>query len=228
MCSHVIFKHHHFIYINHITARVKAGLINQHDWLLMQPLKNSRHIHHMVVVAMRQQDRGARSTGPSEIESDLGRFGTRVDDDRLGRGPVGANEIAIRPDLAERELVNGERHGRMSLSLTSVQTWDLMEIEAPAGTRDPVVVHSGNEARAVLIVLNAGQVMGDHQVKENAWVTVLDGRVQITAGGESVDAGPGMLCRFDPDERHSLASAEGARILLLLAPWPGEGHFRGS
>jgi quercetin dioxygenase-like cupin family protein len=103
-----------------------------------------------------------------------------------------------------------------------------MEIQAPAGTRDPLVVHSGNEARAVLIVLNPGQVLGDHQVKENAWVTVLEGRVQISAGGKSIDAGPGMLFRFDPDERHSLASAAGARVLLLLAPWPGEGHYRGT
>ena len=103
-----------------------------------------------------------------------------------------------------------------------------MEVAAPAGTRDPLVVHSGNEARAVLIVLNPGQVMGDHQVKENAWVTVLEGRVRIGAGDHSVDATPGMLFRFDPDERHSLASEEGARILLLLAPWPGDGHYRGS
>ena len=103
-----------------------------------------------------------------------------------------------------------------------------MEVAAPAGTRDPLVVHSGNEARAVLIVLNPGQVMGDHQVKENAWVTVLEGNVQIAAGGETVDATPGMLFRFDPDERHSLRSEEGARVLLLLAPWPGDGHYRGS
>lgn len=109
-----------------------------------------------------------------------------------------------------------------------MQSWNLSEVDAPAGTRDPVVVHSGNEARAVLIVLNPGQEMGDHQVKENAWVTVLDGRVRVSAGGETVDAGPGMLLRFDPDERHSLASDDGARILLLLAPWPGEGHYRGS
>jgi quercetin dioxygenase-like cupin family protein len=109
-----------------------------------------------------------------------------------------------------------------------VQTWDLMEVDAPAGTRDPLVVHSGNEARAVLIVLNPGQVLGDHQVKENAWVTVLEGLVKISAGDTSIDAGPGMLVRFDPDERHSLASDEGARVLLLLAPWPGEGHYRGT
>jgi quercetin dioxygenase-like cupin family protein len=116
----------------------------------------------------------------------------------------------------------------MSLSLPPVQAWNLMEIEAPSGTRDPVVVHSGNEARAVLIVLNPGQEMGDHQVKENAWVTVLEGSVRMSAGGESIDATPGMLVRFDPDERHSLASDTGARVLLLLAPWPGEGHYRGS
>ena len=103
-----------------------------------------------------------------------------------------------------------------------------MEVEAPEGTRDAVVVHSGNEARAVLLVLNPGQRLGDHQVKENAWVTVLDGRVRISAGDETIEAEPGMLVRFDPDERHALASDEGARILLLLAPWPGDGHYRGS
>ena len=109
-----------------------------------------------------------------------------------------------------------------------MQHWDLMAIEAPDGRRDPVVVHSGNEARAVLIVLKPGQQLGDHQVKENAWVMVLEGAVRITAGGDEVEARPGMLCRFDPDERHSLASDEGARVMLLLAPWPGEGHYRGS
>jgi quercetin dioxygenase-like cupin family protein len=109
-----------------------------------------------------------------------------------------------------------------------VQHWNLMEIEAPSGTRDPVVVHSGNEARAVVIVLTPGQALGDHQVKENAWITLLEGRARVSAGGEAVEASPGMLFRFDPDERHSLTSETGARILLLLAPWPGEGHYRGS
>ena len=109
-----------------------------------------------------------------------------------------------------------------------VQNWDLMEIQAPAGTRDPMVIHSGNEARAVVIVLTPGQKLGDHQVKENAWITVLEGSASVSSGGETVRATPGMLFRFDPDERHSLSSDEGARILLLLAPWPGEGHYRGS
>ena len=103
-----------------------------------------------------------------------------------------------------------------------------MAIDAPAGTRDAVVVHSGNEARAIVIVLTPGQSLGDHQVKENAWVMVAEGRARVSAGGETIEAEPGMLFRFDPDERHSLQSDEGARVLLLLAPWPGEGHYRGS
>jgi quercetin dioxygenase-like cupin family protein len=108
-----------------------------------------------------------------------------------------------------------------------VQRWDLLEIDAPQGTRDPVVLHQDNGARAVLVVLSAGQSLGDHEVKENAWVTVLDGTVRVAAGGgETAEASRGAMFRFDPGERHSIASDEGARILLLLAPWPGEGHYR--
>jgi quercetin dioxygenase-like cupin family protein len=111
---------------------------------------------------------------------------------------------------------------------TGLRHWDLMEIEAPNGTRDPVVLHSDHEARAVLIRIRAGQRLGDHEVKERAWIVVLEGRVQIGAAGDLVEAGPGMLFRFDASERHSVSTVEGARILLLLAPWPGEGHYRGS
>jgi len=83
----------------------------------------------------------------------------------------------------------------------AVQRWDLLRMDAPDGTRDPIVLHSDDGARAVLIVLQAGQSLGDHQVKENAWVTVLDGTVQITGDGETVEGGPGTLARFDPDEK---------------------------
>ncbi len=108
-----------------------------------------------------------------------------------------------------------------------MQQWNLMEIDAPDGTRDPVVLHSDEEARAVLIRLQPGQELGDHQVKERAWIAVVDGTVRVGAAGEEVEAGPGMLFRFDAEERHSVSSDGGARILLLLAPWPGAGHYRG-
>ena len=57
---------------------------------------------------------------------------------------------------------------------------------------------------------------------------VVDGRTRIRAGHEEIDAGAGTLAHFEPDERHSVSSDAGAKVLLLLAPWPGEGHYRGS
>ena len=41
------------------------------------------------------------------------------------------------------------------------------------------------------------------------------------------EAHPGMLFTFEPDERRTVSSPDGARILLFLAPWPGRGHYRG-
>jgi quercetin dioxygenase-like cupin family protein len=108
-----------------------------------------------------------------------------------------------------------------------MEHWNLTEIEAPAGTRDPVVLRQDEGGRAILISLNPGQELGEHQVKENAWVTVVEGSVRVTTGGDIVDAGVGELFRFDPDERHSVASVGGARILLFLSLFPGPGHYRG-
>ncbi|HZT84879.1 MAG TPA: cupin domain-containing protein [Gaiellaceae bacterium] len=106
--------------------------------------------------------------------------------------------------------------------------WRLYEVETPQGARSPVVLHSKEgSARAVLIELRAGEALGDHQVKESALVVVLDGAVRAEAGGEAVDGSAGTLFHFEPDEKHSVTSEGGARLLLLLAPWPGEGHYRG-
>ncbi len=107
-----------------------------------------------------------------------------------------------------------------------MKSWALNEIETPGGSRSPVVLSSGDEGRAVLIVLEPGQELGEHQVKESLFLVVIEGDVRIEAGGESLEAGPGTLFTFDPDERRSVATEGGARILLLLAPWPGEGHYR--
>jgi quercetin dioxygenase-like cupin family protein len=109
-----------------------------------------------------------------------------------------------------------------------VRHWRLPEVETPHGVRSPVVLHSrdGSE-RVVLIELRAGEALGDHGVKESALLLVLDGTVRVEAGGEAVDGEAGALFHFEPDERHSVTSAGGARLLLLLAPWTGEGHYRG-
>ena len=108
-----------------------------------------------------------------------------------------------------------------------MRSWNLLEIDTPGGSVSPVVLHSDDEARAVLIGLEPGQELGDHQVKESAFIAVLDGSVRVETGDETVDAGRGTLFAFEPNERRSVLAPDGARILLLLAPWPGPGHYRG-
>jgi quercetin dioxygenase-like cupin family protein len=108
-----------------------------------------------------------------------------------------------------------------------MQSWDLMSIETPSGSRSPAVLYSSDEARAVLIGLQAGQALGEHEVKEYAFLVVVDGSVQVESGGETREGGVGAMFFFEPEERHSVSSAAGARVLLLLAPWPGPGHYRG-
>ena len=108
-----------------------------------------------------------------------------------------------------------------------MESWRLPELDTPGGSRSPLVLKSDEEARAVLVALDPGQALGDHQVKENAWIVVVEGSVRVRAGDEDLEAPAGTLLRFEPDERRSVASEGGAKILLLLAPWPGVGHYRG-
>jgi quercetin dioxygenase-like cupin family protein len=108
-----------------------------------------------------------------------------------------------------------------------VQSWNLLDIDTPGGSRSPVVLRSDPGARAVLIALAPGQALGDHQVKEGALVAVVDGAVRVESGGETVEGTTGCFFSFDPDERRSISSTSGARLVMVFSPWPGAGHYRG-
>jgi quercetin dioxygenase-like cupin family protein len=108
-----------------------------------------------------------------------------------------------------------------------MQHWNLREIDTPSGTRSPVVLDSDDTGRAVLIGLDPGQRLGEHEVKEHAYLLVVDGTVRIETSDGDSEASAGTLLLFAPTERHAVSSQDGARVLLFLAPWPGEGHYRG-
>jgi quercetin dioxygenase-like cupin family protein len=103
-----------------------------------------------------------------------------------------------------------------------VQTWDTRSIDVEP--RQPQVLHTGDEARTIVINLPAGEELQDHQVHERAWILVVDGEVEVEAAGESFNGGPGFLALTDPNERHEVRATTDARLVLVLAPWPGEGH----
>lgn len=89
----------------------------------------------------------------------------------------------------------------------------------------PEILSTTDEARVVALQIPAGESLSDHQVHERAWVFVTDGEVEITTpGGESASGSSGLLVEFAPGERHAVTARTDARLLLLLTPWPGDGH----
>ncbi|HZO59966.1 MAG TPA: cupin domain-containing protein [Solirubrobacterales bacterium] len=103
-----------------------------------------------------------------------------------------------------------------------MQTWDTRSIDVEP--HQPQVLHTGEEGRTIVINLPAGEELQDHQVHERAWILVVEGEVEIEAADGTAKGGPGFLALTDPKERHEVRAASDARIVLVLAPWPGEGH----
>ena len=104
-----------------------------------------------------------------------------------------------------------------------MEHWDLNTLAVEP--HHPAILHSKRgEARSVLISLPAGEQLQEHQVHERAYVVVVDGEIEIAAGDGTISGGAGLLAVFDPHERHEVRARSNARLLLVLAPWPGDGH----
>lgn len=104
-----------------------------------------------------------------------------------------------------------------------MRSWKLDEIDLKP--RLPEILSSSSAARAIVLDLAEGEGLGDHEVHERAWVIVLSGSVQVCNGaGERTDGGPGLLVEIAPGERHEVLAISASRLLLLLTPWPGNGH----
>jgi quercetin dioxygenase-like cupin family protein len=103
-----------------------------------------------------------------------------------------------------------------------METWDIRSLSV--GVHKPQVLRSDEETRAIVIQLPAGEELQEHQVHERAYLLLVEGEVELASGEETVSGGPGMLAHFEPTERHSVRALSDARLVLVLAPWPGAGH----
>lgn len=104
-----------------------------------------------------------------------------------------------------------------------MRSWDLKTIEAEP--HQPQILASGEDARTIVLLLPAGEELQEHEVHERARVVVIEGEVDVTTlAGETATAGAGQLFEFDPGERHTVAARSDVRLLLILSPWPGDGH----
>ncbi|HTX08480.1 MAG TPA: cupin domain-containing protein [Solirubrobacteraceae bacterium] len=103
-----------------------------------------------------------------------------------------------------------------------METWDVRALEIEP--HHPQVLRSDAETRAIAISLPAGEELQEHQVHERTYLVVVDGEISISVDGGSVSGGPGFLSHFEPNERRTIQATSDARLVLVLAPWPGEGH----
>jgi quercetin dioxygenase-like cupin family protein len=103
-----------------------------------------------------------------------------------------------------------------------LDAWDITALDLQP--HQPQVLRSDGEARVVAINLPAGEALEDHQVHERAYVVVAAGEVEVEHAGGTEAGGPGLVAHFDPGERHEVRAKSDSRLILFLAPWPGEGH----
>ncbi len=81
------------------------------------------------------------------------------------------------------------------------------------------------EARAVVLDLPAGDALSEHSVRETAIVQVVAGSIVVEYDDKSVACEAGTLLTFAPGERRAVRAKTDSRLLLLLAPWPADGHY---
>jgi quercetin dioxygenase-like cupin family protein len=105
-----------------------------------------------------------------------------------------------------------------------MDTWNVAEL--PIEPHQPQVLRSADETRVIAINLPSGDELGEHQVHEHAYVVVAGGEVEVSgAGGNGAErGGAGLVVHFGPGERHTVRALADSRLVLLLSPWPGEGH----
>ncbi len=104
-----------------------------------------------------------------------------------------------------------------------MHSWNLNVLDLKP--RLPEILSSSASARAIVLDLAAGESLSDHEVHERAWLVVLDGAIEVsTSAGEHTSGATGLLVEFAPGERHEVLASVKARLLLLLTPWPGDGH----
>jgi redox-sensitive bicupin YhaK (pirin superfamily) len=103
-----------------------------------------------------------------------------------------------------------------------METWDIRSM--PIEPHSPQVLRSDDETRAIAINLPGGEELQEHQVHERAYLVVAEGEIEIDQNSTTVRGGAGFLAHFSPGERRTVRAMSDARLVLVLAPWPGEGH----
>lgn len=104
-----------------------------------------------------------------------------------------------------------------------MDSWDIRSLAVEP--HRPEILRTDDHARAVALHLPAGEELQEHQTHEGVYLVVVDGEVEIALDGSArAGGGPGFMAHFQPNERREVRAKSDARLVLILAPWPGVGH----
>jgi quercetin dioxygenase-like cupin family protein len=105
-----------------------------------------------------------------------------------------------------------------------MESWDLSTLDVEV--HKPAVLRSDDgAARAIAINLPAGDLLQEHEVHEHAYLVLMTGELEIEHDGRIESARPGYVAHWPPHERREVRAKDDSRFLLVLAPWPGPGHY---
>jgi quercetin dioxygenase-like cupin family protein len=103
-----------------------------------------------------------------------------------------------------------------------MRSWRVGELDLKP--RLPEILSSSAESRAVVLDLAGGESLSEHEVHERAWIVLVSGEIEVSAAGVSTRGGSGLMVELEPRERHEVHALADSRLVMLLTPWPGQGH----
>jgi quercetin dioxygenase-like cupin family protein len=85
----------------------------------------------------------------------------------------------------------------------------------PAGIASRVIARSA-AGNVTLFAFDEGQELSEHTAPFDALLLVLQGRFELTVGGERVPAAEGTVVRLPANVPHAVLAVDAARMLLIM------------
>ena len=103
-----------------------------------------------------------------------------------------------------------------------MKTWDTRGLDVEA--HKPHIVSSTEAARVIVLHLPEGESLQEHMVHERAYVAGAGRRARDHRQRDPPPGVPACSRSSIPGSRTRCRRRPRPRLLLFLAPWPGDGH----
>ena len=89
-------------------------------------------------------------------------------------------------------------------------------VEFGAGAVVSRTLAKGKAGTFTLFAFDEGEGLSEHSAPFDAWVLLVEGRLQLTVGGKRVDAAPGELVLMPAGVPHALHAERQSKMLLVM------------